>query len=438
MSRVLLDMAGRFRLPSAAIVVALAISLVAARGAGASTYYMTSDDFGGVGTSNPIQSLVADYNLYLPDETGISTVLSSGPSTFDTTCSLTNDGAYLYWNDEARIGRAKLDGSAATRTLLGAPTGQTYGCRTLAVDGAHIYYVHQGGGTPATIGRAKKDGSEVDDDFVDPGGDVTGLAVDSGFLYWSTVAPAPKLRRISADGTGSPTEPVPGFSGSQIAVHGTNIYWIGYPDDTAIGRADTSTGYLNPKFTQNYTSPGVTGSIVADEYGVYFPVWNRIAFGPINGQPENPYYVSGPGMPDTKIEQLTVATTTRPPLPVSPSQKAGVSVKSVKIAGNASVTFLIITTGGAGEIEIREKVKTIKRHGKRVKAKAVVSPVSRKIKSGKKFTLTLKPSRTGRKLLKAGRTLRPRVEIRFTRTDGKSATAYKTLTLKLKRTKKKR
>jgi sugar lactone lactonase YvrE len=96
-------------------------------------------------------------------------------------------GGYVYWANNASntIGRARLDGSAINQNLitgLGSPAG-------LAVSGRYLYWADS---ARNAIGRARLDGSGADRTFMTGMSGPSGIAVYGGHLYWAASAlPAP-------------------------------------------------------------------------------------------------------------------------------------------------------------------------------------------------------------------------------------------------------
>ena len=80
--------------------------------------------------------------------------------------------------DTGSIGRARVDGSGVNQDLitgLGQPAG-------LAVSGGYLYWSDNG---RDSIGRARADGSQVNASFIIGTAGPTGIAVYGGFIYWA-------------------------------------------------------------------------------------------------------------------------------------------------------------------------------------------------------------------------------------------------------------
>lgn len=179
------------------------------------------------------------------------------------------DSAYIYWTERSdfdagpSIGRARLDGSAVDLSFIpagGEPTG-------IDVDGAHVYWTHRdthvtrsGVYFTYAIGRANRDGTGIDQQFVRAANTLTGVAVTSGYIFWASSGDH-AIGRADIDGShvwqrcidthASPLETVP----EGIAADESHVYWTAYPAD-AIGRADLSGRQVDPRFRRTSGVPG--------------------------------------------------------------------------------------------------------------------------------------------------------------------------------------
>ena len=112
------------------------------------------------------------------------------------------DAAHVYWAgpggpqdvDGQSLVRANLDGTGIEQVFsANFDLSGELNHGPIAVDGDHIYwksFVCAGGPCDHAIGRANLDGSDLDNDFIDLGFDhqAMGLAVDSGHIYWIVAA----------------------------------------------------------------------------------------------------------------------------------------------------------------------------------------------------------------------------------------------------------
>ena len=135
--------------------------------------YWTNDETGNIGWANI-------------DGTGVNqSFITGAPNLLD----LTIYGDHIYWTNvgagglgNAWIGRARLDGSHVNQNfiLAGGPAG-------IAVDGEHIYWSNDGEsgalGGGNSIGRSRLDGTHIDQTFITGTNLPNGVAVDSKHVF---------------------------------------------------------------------------------------------------------------------------------------------------------------------------------------------------------------------------------------------------------------
>lgn len=148
-------------------------------------------------------------------------------------CGVAVDSGHLYWADRGAktIGRAGRDGSAVQRNFVLAgpwPCG-------IGVDAGHLYWTDVSAGT---IGRARLDGSEVEPEFVAVGGNPCGVAADAAHLYWSDETFG--IGRAGIDGSAVEARFIrqPGWP-CGVAVDSGHVYWgIRSEVGSLVGRAN--------------------------------------------------------------------------------------------------------------------------------------------------------------------------------------------------------
>jgi virginiamycin B lyase len=182
------------------------------------------------------------------------------------------EGEHIYWTNDGEagalgggqsVGRARLDGTHVEQSFItGAsnPNG-------IAANRTHVYWANAGSGT---VGRAKLDGTEVNQSFitegfiVSPPGDPidaigpVGLAIDCDHLYWTTDG---AIGRARLDGTHVDQ----GFITSAgepraLAVDRSHVFWAN--GNSAIGRARLDGAHIDPSFINGANGPqgvAVTG-----------------------------------------------------------------------------------------------------------------------------------------------------------------------------------
>jgi virginiamycin B lyase len=143
---------------------------------------------------------------------------------------------FVYWaNDNGTtIGRAKINGAGANNNFI---TGVT-GVHGVAVDSKFIYWTTLNGGV-STIGRANLDGSGVNNSFITTGVTApTSIVVSASAIYWTNEVGmgGTSIGRANLDGS----SPNPNFIAGPVntcglAADSSFLYFFG--DGTHIGRA---------------------------------------------------------------------------------------------------------------------------------------------------------------------------------------------------------
>jgi len=198
------------------------------------------------------------------------------PGNAGATCGVAVTPTYLYWSGALGLGRVNLEGPAAPATILPSPgmqcgisadptnlywanresgelvrskleghgleiglvTGLDHPCAT-AVGGGHLYWVDF-----RSVGRSNLDGSEPQRSFLAtaPGG--CGIAVDSNYVYWSTLTPDNHgaIGRARLDGSERNSAFITGLPGhvGSVAVDASHVYWTEWHEGmvySTIGRA---------------------------------------------------------------------------------------------------------------------------------------------------------------------------------------------------------
>jgi hypothetical protein len=166
------------------------------------------------------------------------------------------DDAHIYWSDTTGIGRANIDGSGVDPTFLRlrSRTGQ------IAVDPKHIYWSDTAG-----IGRANLDGTHPEPGFIAPRNprNIDGIAIDSAHIYWanfgglSVTSPPGTIGRANRDGSGVNSQFITGaHNPSGIGVDGSHVYWANYGSGT-IGRAHLDGTAVNENFIRRAGATGL-------------------------------------------------------------------------------------------------------------------------------------------------------------------------------------
>jgi hypothetical protein len=133
------------------------------------------------------------------------------------TCGVAVDGGHIYWDEGPLwVGRANVNGTEVEESWI---SGLNSVCEGIAVDNTHVYWATIGG-----VARAKLDGTEVNQNFINPisqyGALICNLAVDpllpttttigltpttitygEGVMLTATVANAPSTNPLTPTGT---------------------------------------------------------------------------------------------------------------------------------------------------------------------------------------------------------------------------------------------
>jgi hypothetical protein len=151
-------------------------------------------------------------------------------------------GNFVYWANagQASIGRAKINGTGVNNAFIGGLT-DVHG---VAVDSKYIYWT-QGFGASSSIGRANLDGSGANPNFIPSSAGVNfvlltptpGIAVTSTGLYWANAGTM--IGHANADGTG-PNGSLINAAPAEIcgvAADQSFVYWLDDDSPETLGRA---------------------------------------------------------------------------------------------------------------------------------------------------------------------------------------------------------
>jgi virginiamycin B lyase len=207
--------------------------------------------------------------------------------------------AFVYWTDLklSSIGRANLDGSGVIPSLI-LDGQQPLG---VAVDGAHVYWAGQSFIHQSTIGRAKLDGTDVEEGFIGLGSGSypTGVAVDGAHLYWADFQRG-AIGRANLDGTGVNPSFITGASfPTAVAVDGAHVYWtntLGIGVTNSIGRANLDGTGVQQRFIGGASNPQ---GVAVDADHVYWTNFdtNTIGRANLDGTGVNHSFITGASGP---------------------------------------------------------------------------------------------------------------------------------------------
>jgi hypothetical protein len=177
-------------------------------------------------------------------------------------------GNFVYWanDDQTSIGRAKINGSGANNNFI---TGVA-GVHGIAVDSKFIYWTTLSSGT-SSIGRANLDGSGVNNQFITT--NVTApdsIAVTSSAIYWTNQLgmTGSSIGRANLDGGNPNLNFIPGpVNPCGLASDSNALYF--FTDATHIGRAGLDGNGVDRTFV---TIPDRFCGIAVDPSFLY---WSR-------------------------------------------------------------------------------------------------------------------------------------------------------------------
>lgn len=139
----------------------------------------------------------------------------------------TTADAYLYWaTGDNTIGRQANDGSHVnTGFIQGA-----YAPYGVAVDSGYVYWTNSSNGS---VGRANIDGSGANQSFITGGDTSTGIAVDGSHIYWANAGTSgggsiDSIARADLNGGSVNQSFIPVAAAARpygVAVNGSYIYW---------------------------------------------------------------------------------------------------------------------------------------------------------------------------------------------------------------------
>jgi virginiamycin B lyase len=150
---------------------------------------------------------------------------------------------FVYWASagQTTIGRAKLNGTGVNNAFI---TGLT-NVHGVAVDSTHVYWT-QGSGATSSIGRANLDGSGANPSFIPSSAGVNfanptsqaGVAVNTNGIYWANTGNS-RIGRANIDGS-APNPILINVTGANvcgIAATDSFVYWLDASIGQRIGRA---------------------------------------------------------------------------------------------------------------------------------------------------------------------------------------------------------
>lgn len=193
--------------------------------------------------------------------------------------------AAVYWNDNTKIGAARLDGTEPSSDYFTPPFPSDSagpGCG-VALSAGYLYWVGAFG-----IGRVNLEGPAVPATVVGGLRQPCGIAVDQAHAYWAN-REAGAIGRANLDGSESNPVLVAGLERPcNVAVDGSHLYWI---DQHGIGRAGLDGSEPEPRFMPMMTSCG----LAAGSGHIYWGEYEGIGRANLDGSEAESSFVTGIG-----------------------------------------------------------------------------------------------------------------------------------------------
>jgi virginiamycin B lyase len=169
---------------------------------------------------------------------------------------------YVYWSDldTGSIGRADRDGGNIQQQFISEPIQPWH----VTVTDTHIYWSDW---RTEAIGRAALDGTDVDLAFVADVGEAVGLTANDTYLYWGNAEGNGSIGRVGLDGSDSDPDFISSDVGivTDVAVNSTDLFWT-TETEHRLGRIN-SQGSGSVKFINIGKTPE---SVTVDDEYVYW------------------------------------------------------------------------------------------------------------------------------------------------------------------------
>jgi virginiamycin B lyase len=201
---------------------------------------------------------------------------------------------FVYWasSGQTTIGRAKLNGTAVNNAFI---TGLT-NVHGVAVDSRYIYWT-QGTGATSSIGRANLNGSGANPNFIPNSAGINfnatpqaGIAVNTNGVYWANTGNA-KIGRANIDGS-APNPILINVTGSTvcgIAASQNFVYWLDASIGQRIGRAGADGSSPNLNFM---TGVSPSCGVAVDNSFLYWGAGSKaIGRAPVGGGTPNNAFI---------------------------------------------------------------------------------------------------------------------------------------------------
>jgi len=196
-------------------------------------------------------------------------------------CGLAVNESHIFWADAVRnaIGRANIDGTEPNYSFI---TDAREPCG-IAVDESYVYWANRNAGFinvgdvppsegPGSIGRARLDGSEPNQEYIVGPHRPCGVAVDDDFVFWTAELIRDYVgRALLAGPTVGPhlVEGTDSYDLCGVVANDEHVFWGGFGE--AIGRVKANGADPEPSFIEGIRRPC---DLALDDTHIY---WNEQA-----------------------------------------------------------------------------------------------------------------------------------------------------------------
>jgi hypothetical protein len=203
---------------------------------------------------------------------------------------------FVYWTNEGgtTIGRAKINGTGVNNSFitgLDDPHG-------VAVDSKYIYW-SQGSATTGSIGRANLDGSGANPNFIPHTPEINhpfGVAVTPTAVFWAEVNQY--IGRANLDGSSPQPQFInlgsSGFNACGIAADSSFLYWTDTQITGAIGRASQAGGAPSTDFISGAVANANCGAAVDNSF-IYWSSVGTVGRAAIDGSGATDSFIPAAG-----------------------------------------------------------------------------------------------------------------------------------------------
>lgn len=267
-------------------------------------------------------------------------------------CGVAVDAKQIVWANSAgegrgskgAIGLAHLDGSMPVQNFINGPSSPC----GVAVDDKYIYWANGGLDQGSTIGRASTEGIDIDESFITGASSPCGVAVDDEHIYWAN-SRADSIGRAKLDGSGVNQRFVDAAIGRVcgVAVDDTYVYFASI--DGLVGRAELDNPRENQVLVDGANTPC---GVAVDDTHLYWGSANGDTIGraKLDGSGANHSFITGASQPcGVAVDAL-------------PSRRF--SFGGVKRNGKRGTARLTVKVPGPGKVKLH-RTKGVKRRSKR-------------------------------------------------------------------------